>query len=172
MIGGRLVCRTLVSARTRRHTGREQGLNILAREVTNIAVPKAPPSQANWLWDCTTPQAALTGNYASVSALYFSRKTAATGPFYQLTKALRADPALKGRGFQPCRLAVRESWPSDPEGKFPQRLKPNAVQLLSARLKACPFKNVPKSLLCATASFPSHIAPRFATASLNDIGCH
>lgn len=156
------MCRTLVSARTRRHAGREQGLKILAREVTNIAVQKAPPSQADWLWDCTTPQAALAGSFVSASALYFSRKTAATGPFYQLTKALRADPALKGHGFQPCRLAVRESWPSGPEGKFPQRLKPNAVRAVIGTPEGVPLQERTQVLLCATASFPLHTQPHQA----------
>ena len=76
--GGRLACPSIVSAQTRRQAGREQGLKILAREVTNIAVQKAPTSQADWLWDCTTPQTALTGTSVSAGAIAFSRKTAAT----------------------------------------------------------------------------------------------
>ena len=133
---------TLVSARTRRHAGREQGLKILAREVTNIAVQKAPPSQANWLWDCTTPQAALAGSFVSVSALSFSRKTAATGPFlFQFVRALRIDPALKGRGFQPCRPAVRRNWPSGAEGAFPQWLKPDALRNATGTPEGVPLQN-------------------------------
>jgi hypothetical protein len=65
----------LASARTRRFTGRQQGLKILAREAYKIAVPKAPISQANWLWDCTTPDTALAGTSVSAGAICFGRET-------------------------------------------------------------------------------------------------
>jgi len=55
----------------------DKGLKILAREVTNIAAQIVPPSQANWLWDCTTPDMALAGSSVSAGAIAFSRKTAA-----------------------------------------------------------------------------------------------
>jgi hypothetical protein len=71
--GGRL-CR-IASAQTRRHAGRGQGLKILAREAENMAARNVPISQANWSWDCTTPQTALTGILVSVGAIVFLRKT-------------------------------------------------------------------------------------------------
>ncbi len=72
----------LVSARTRRYAGREQGLKILAREVNKNAVRNAPTSQANWLWDCTTPDTALAGISVSVGAIAFWCKTANSGPSF------------------------------------------------------------------------------------------
>jgi hypothetical protein len=69
--GGRLAWPAIVSAQTRRQAGRRQGLKILAREVNNIAARNVPKSQAIWLWDCSTPQAALTGKSASEGAGVF-----------------------------------------------------------------------------------------------------
>jgi hypothetical protein len=105
-------------------------------------VQKAPPSQADWLWDCTTPQAALAGSFVSVSALSFSRKTAATGPFlFQFVRALRIDPAVKGHGFQPCRPAMRRNRHSGFEGSFPQRLKPEALRDANGTPEGVPLQN-------------------------------
>jgi hypothetical protein len=71
--GGRLARPTIVSAQTRRQAGRRQGLKILAREVNNIAARNVLRSQANWLWDCSTPPTALTGKFVSASAGVFLR---------------------------------------------------------------------------------------------------
>jgi len=92
---------------------REQGLKILAREALNIAVSKAPTSQANWLWDCTTPDAALAGTSVSAGAIRFACKTTGSRTFcLQIASAYRIDFALQGHGFQPCRQSLRGSWPS------------------------------------------------------------
>jgi hypothetical protein len=71
--GGRLAWPAIASAQTRRQAGRRQGLKILAREVNTIAARNVPKSQAKWLWDCLTPQAALTGESVSESAGAFLR---------------------------------------------------------------------------------------------------
>ena len=74
-----LACPRIASAQTRRQVGRKQGLKILAREVTNIKAQNAPRSQADWLWDCLTPRAALTGTSVFASAVAFSRKNCNLG---------------------------------------------------------------------------------------------
>ena len=72
-------CPRIASAQTRRQVGRKQGLKILAREATKFKAQKAPRSQADWLWDCLTPRAALTGTSVFASAVAFSRKNCTTG---------------------------------------------------------------------------------------------
>ena len=93
--GGRLAWPAIVSAQTRRQAGRRQGLKILAREVNNIAARNVPKSQADWLWDCSTPQAALTGKSVSASAGVFLVKTAAPGPsFFSTSQCATVVPFL------------------------------------------------------------------------------
>ena len=154
---------TLVSARTRRHAGREQGLKTLAREVTQNAVQFAPTSQADWLWDCTTPQAALAGTSVSVSAICFLRKIAATGTFFVQIASVD-------------RMSERGSWPSGREGVSPQRLKPCAVSSAfgtpegvplqnSNRVNGTlgvPLQNVPKVLFMCDGAHPVHTQPHQA----------
>ena len=91
--GRRTVGRERASAQTRRSSGRRQGLKILAREVNNIAARTVPNSQADWLWDCTTPSAALTGTFVSAGAVRFVRKVAAPDSFFpQGTQCATATP--------------------------------------------------------------------------------
>ena len=86
--GGRLAWPAIVSAQARRQAGRRQGLKILAREVNNIAARNVPKSQADWLWDCSTPQAALTGESVSASASVFLHD-GSTRSFFFLNLSVR-----------------------------------------------------------------------------------
>jgi hypothetical protein len=120
--------------------GRRQGLKILAREVNNTAAPQVPNSQAEWLWDCTTPEAALTGRSVSVSAIAISRQTAVPDVFFPHLGAGRTQAALQGHGFQPRRPGVLKSWPAGPEGHLPQRLKPEASTEVSGTPAGVPLQ--------------------------------
>jgi hypothetical protein len=106
-------------------------------------VQNAPTSQADWLWDCTTPDVALTGSSVPVSAIRFLRKSAAPGPFFlQIKSAFRTDPTWKGHGLQPCRMPVRSNRPSGPEGEFPRRLKPSAFRCFYGAPEGAPLQSL------------------------------
>jgi len=150
--GGRLVCRSSRQLGRDGDTGRQQGLNILAREDTNIAVPKAPISQADWLWDCTTPDAALAGTSVSAGALRFCRKNTGSETFF--TQIASVD-----------RRSKRGSWPSGPGVRFPERLNPCAVRNAAGTPEGGPLQVRTSSLSCVTARIPSPFASRFAPAT-------
>jgi hypothetical protein len=158
--GGRPVSRRSRQLRRDGKPDEDKGLKILAREVNNIAARNVPNSQADWLWDCSTPSAALTGIFVSGGANRFVRKTATSESFFIQTRCTHS--ALKGHGFQPCRYWVRKSWPLGPEGSSPQRLKPGAIQAANGTPEGVPLqgrsterqRTEPEPSRCATAALP------------------
>jgi hypothetical protein len=68
----------IASAQTRPQAEPGQGLKILAREAENMAARNVPISQADWLWDCTTPHTALAGSSVPAGAIVVFRANRTT----------------------------------------------------------------------------------------------
>jgi hypothetical protein len=148
-----------------RHDGRldeDKGLKILAREVTNIAVPKAPISQADWLWDCLTPHSALTESCVFAGAVIFSRKTATATVSSHVVRTVSTyvPTALKGHGFQPCRHGAGNAWPLGPEGQLPQRLKPDFSGRLDGTPEGVPPQKTRRETAVLTCGMAAVSVPR------------
>jgi hypothetical protein len=152
--GGRS-CRAPRQLRRDGNTGRRQGLTILAREVNKIAARIVPNSQAEWLWDCTTPETALTGTSVSAGALRFpphrlnrgrdedSGFSRSTNIFLHAARGISSSAlaALKGPGFQPCLQEARKIWLLGPEGQPPRRLKPGPLVGVNGTPEGVPLQS-------------------------------
>lgn len=123
--GGRSIWTRSRQLRRDPRLNRRQGLNILARDVENMTARLVPISQADWLWDCTTPHTALAGSSVPASAIVFLRKSLRVASHFAGTEPSRSIAlALQGYGFPPCRQRSEKVWTLVPEAKFPRRLKP------------------------------------------------
>ena len=163
--GGRTACPNNASAQTRRRAGRRQGLKILAREANKIAARGVPNSQADWLWDCTTPEMAPTGTFVSAGALRFARNA---NIFLHAARAVSSSAlaVLKGHGFQPCRQEARRMWPFGPEGQSPQRLKPGPLVGVNGTPEGVPLQSrQTKTAIAFRATAALRVERRFSAAS-------
>ena len=132
---------TLASARTRRHTGRQQGLNILAREAYKIAVPNSADIPSRLVMGLHDASRGACGE------LCLCGRDSLCAQKHRFRNVLYSD---RRRGSH--RLCSERIWRSAvsaiearkpdfrPRGKIPSAAKAVASAVLTARLKACPFK--------------------------------
>ena len=138
----------------------KQGLKILAREVTNITVRKAPEFPGRLVMGLHDAAGGAHGEAClrERNRLFAQNDDDCNASRY-VVKALSscADPALKGHGFRPYRYGTRRSWPLGPEGQFPQRLKPHHLVDVNGTAEGVPLqsrKTKTEIAICAKAVLP------------------